>query len=441
MESTNRSRSVDILIAEDSPTQAEQLRLLLEQEGHRVRVAANGVLALELAREQKPALLITDVVMPDMDGYELCRAIKADTTLRDVPVMLVTSLSSVLDIAKGLGCGADNFICKPYDSDALVERIDCLLLNRELRRSGTTQLGLEIYLGGERHFITSGKEQILDLLVSSYEEAVKVTAECRRREHEVSRLNDDLQQRAAALEEANIELDSFNHTVSHDLRTPLLLIDWNAAFLQEEHASQLDEAGLKLLGVVRENVRRMSQLIADLLEFSRSGRQLIKCAEIDMTEMVRRVFKELGDPSHEGGGDRRSEFAVGVLPPARCDPVLIHQVWVNLISNAIKYSSRRERPAIRVTGRVSGGDNIYSVQDNGVGFDMEYVDKLFGVFQRLHSADEFPGTGVGLAISQRIIKRHGGRIWAEAEIDKGATFEFALPRIRSVQVDPEPAVR
>jgi len=273
MGSTKRSCPIDILIAEDSPTQAEQLRLLLEREGHQVRVAANGRLALESAREKKPALLITDVVMPDMGGYELCKAFKVDDALHDVPVMLVTSLTSILDIAKGLSCGADNFIRKPYDPESLLERIDYLLRNHELRRTGSTQLGLEIYLGGERHFITSGKEQILDLLVSSYEEAVKVNAELKLREREVSHLNDDLQQRAAELEEANRELDSFNHSVSHDLRTPLLTIDWNAAFLQEEYGRQLDEDALKLLSAVREGVRRMSQLIAGLLEFSRSGRR------------------------------------------------------------------------------------------------------------------------------------------------------------------------
>lgn len=428
MVSTEQSRLIDILIAEDSPTQAEQLRMLLEAEGHRVRAATNGRLALESAREKKPALLITDVVMPDMDGYELCKAFKADGALRDVPVILVTSLTSILDIAKGLTCGADNFIRKPYDPDALIERIDYLLRNRELRRSSRTQLGLEIYLAGERHFITSGKEQILDLLVSSYEEAVKANAELKRRDHEISRLNEDLQQRAAALEAANVELDSFNHSVSHDLRTPLLLIDWNSAILQEEHAGQLDEGGLKLLGIVRESVHRMSQLIADLLEFSRLGRQPISYAEIDMAGMVHRVFEELYDQSHPGAGARKPEFSVGALPPARGDPAMIFQVWVNLISNAIKYSSRREYPAIRVMGQIRGGDSIYSVQDNGAGFDMEYVDRLFGVFQRLHGPDEFPGTGVGLAISHRIIKRHGGRIWAAGEVDKGATFEFALPR-------------
>jgi two-component system, sensor histidine kinase and response regulator len=417
---------VDILIAEDSPTQAEQLRFLLEMQGHSVRVAANGRVALDSARARMPALLITDVLMPEMDGYELCRAVKDDDALCDVPVMLVTSLTSICDVARGLACGADNFIRKPYDPDALIDRIDYLLRNRELRRSSQARIGLEIDLRGERHVVNSGKEQILDLLVSSYEEAIQAHAELKRREHEVSRLNEELEQRAAALEAANKELESFSYSVSHDLRAPLRVIDGYSAILQEDHASQLDEDGWRLLGSVRENVGRMARLIEGLLEFSRSGWQSISYAEFDMTAMAHRVFDELrGDPRRDSDASMPA-FVVDALPPAWGDPTLIRQVWVNLISNAIKYSSCREHPAIRVSGQVRGGETFYSVQDNGAGFDMKYADRLFGVFERLHGAEEFPGTGVGLAIVQRIVKRHGGRIWATAEVDRGATFEFAL---------------
>jgi len=421
-------RSLDVLIAEDSPTQAEQLRFLLEAEGHRVRVAAHGRMALEAARTHTPDVLITDIVMPDMDGYELCRAIKADDALAGVPVILLTALDSIIDIARGLACGADNFIRKPYDPDALIERIESLLRNRELRKESKTQLGLEIYLAGERHFITSGREQMLDLLISTYEEAIKTNDELKRREQEVRRLNEDLQQRAAALEAANHELESFSYSVSHDLRAPLRVIDGYSAILQEEHASALgDEAG-RMLGTVRESAQRMSRLIEQLLEFSRLTRQSMSRARCDMTAMARRAFDELRDERRIASSDATPpEFLLDVLPDAFADPALIRQVWVNLIANAIKYSSRREQPVIRVSGRTSGDECVYSVEDNGAGFDMLLADKLFAVFQRLHRADEFPGTGAGLAISQRIVMRHGGRIWARAEVDRGATFEFALP--------------
>ncbi|AWV05076.1 hybrid sensor histidine kinase/response regulator [Burkholderia sp. JP2-270] len=428
---TRTRQSVDVLIAEDSATQAEQLRLLLEEAGHRVRVAVHGRMALEAARAHKPDVLITDIVMPDMDGYELCKTVKADDTLADVPVILITALNSIVDIAHGLACGADNFIRKPYDPNALIERIDYLLSNRELRKESKTQSGLEIYLAGERHFITSGREQMLDLLVSTYDEAIKTNEALKQREQEVWHLNKDLEQRAAALEAANRELESFSYSVSHDLRTPLRVIDGYSSILQEEYANRLGDDGQRLLGTVRESAQRMSQLIEHLLEFSRCTRQSISRTRCDMTAMARHVFDELWrDPGSAPGGRGSTmppEFLLDALPDAFADPALIRQVWVNLISNAIKYSCRREHPVIRISGSMSGGECVYSIEDNGAGFEMRLADKLFTVFQRLHRVDEFPGTGVGLAISQRIVKRHGGRIWARAEVDKGATFEFALP--------------
>jgi two-component system, sensor histidine kinase and response regulator len=428
---TRAKRSLDVLIAEDSPTQAEQLRFLLEAEGHRVRVAAHGRMALEAAGAHPPDVLITDIVMPDMDGYELCKAIKSDDALAGVPVILLTALDSIVDIARGLACGADNFIRKPYDPDLLIERIESLLRNRELRKQGTTELGLEIYLAGERHVITSGREQMLDLLISTYEEAIKANEEVKRREHEVRCLNEALEQRAEALEAANKELETFSYSVSHDLRAPLRVIDGYSAILQEEYASGLGGEGGRLLDTVRESVQRMSRLIEHLLEFSRLTKQSMNRARCDMTAMARHAFDELRDELRIAAGGASvagpPEFILDALPDAYGDPELIRQVWVNLISNAIKYSSRREQPMIRVSARTSGGECVYRVEDNGAGFDMRQAGKLFTVFQRLHRADEFPGSGAGLAIAQRIVERHGGRIWARAEVDRGATFEFALP--------------
>ena len=190
---------INILIAEDSRTQAEQLRYLLENEGYTVTAATNGKHALELARQHKPTLVISDIVMPEMDGYALCKAIKTDGALHDVPVIILTTLSSIQDIATSLDCGADNFLRKPYDPKALLARIDNILSNWELRKGNKMRMGLEIFLGGKKHFITSEREQILDLLISSYEQAIQVNEELKLREQEVSSLNADLEQHAAEL--------------------------------------------------------------------------------------------------------------------------------------------------------------------------------------------------------------------------------------------------
>jgi PAS domain S-box-containing protein len=219
----------------------------------------------------------------------------------------------------------------------------------------------------------------------------------------------------------NKELESFSYSVSHDLRAPLRAIDGYAQMLEEDYAARLDAEAQRLLGVVRGNARRMGQLIDDLLAFSRLGRQEPALQRVDMTRLAREVADELR-------GARPVAIEVRGLPPANADPALLRQVWMNLIGNAIKYSSKKPDARVVVAAREEAHENIYSVTDNGAGFDMRYAEKLFGVFQRLHRPEEFEGTGVGLAIVQRVVTRHGGRVWAEGKTGEGASFHFSLPR-------------
>jgi signal transduction histidine kinase len=230
-----------------------------------------------------------------------------------------------------------------------------------------------------------------------------------------------VRQRTEALVAANRELESFSYSVSHDLRAPLRAIDGYARMLEEDYAPRLDDEARRLLSVVRASASRMGRLIDDLLAFSRLGRQQPACQALDMAGLVREVVDEA-----RNGSPARVE--VGELPHATADRTLMRQVWVNLVDNALKYSSKRADARVEIGGRHDGPEAVYWVRDNGVGFDMRYVGKLFGVFQRLHRADEFDGTGVGLAIVQRIVARHGGRVWAEAKPGEGACFQFSLPR-------------
>jgi PAS domain S-box-containing protein len=250
-------------------------------------------------------------------------------------------------------------------------------------------------------------------------------------EQAIRELNAALVAKAAQLEATNEELESFSYSVSHDLRAPLRAIDGFALMLVEDYRERLDAEGLRYLSVIRQNSRRMGELIDDLLTFSRLGRQPVAHGEVNVDSLVREVVEEVlhtESPSERGEAATRPHIEVEPLPPARGDRGLLRQVWANLIANAVKYSSKAARPFIQVSGRQVGAENHYSVRDNGVGFDMEYAGQLFRVFQRLHRADEFSGTGVGLAIVHRVVARHGGRVWAEGKVDHGAVFSFALPR-------------
>jgi len=239
----------------------------------------------------------------------------------------------------------------------------------------------------------------------------------------IDELERRIHERTAQLEAANRELEAFSYSVSHDLRAPLRAIDGYTRILLEDYQQLLDDEGKRICSVISEGAHKMSDLIDDLLTFSRLGRSALNPSNIDMEAMAGAVFQELTTAQSR----KRIDFQVDSLPPAVGDPALLRQVWVNLLSNSVKFSQKKKRAVIRVRGEKSENETVYSVQDNGVGFDMQYVDKLFGVFQRLHSVKDFEGNGVGLALVQRVILRHGGRAWAEGETGKGATFYFTLP--------------
>jgi light-regulated signal transduction histidine kinase (bacteriophytochrome) len=236
----------------------------------------------------------------------------------------------------------------------------------------------------------------------------------------------DLEQRVikrtAELEVANKELEAFSYSVSHDLRAPLRAVNGFAGIVLEDFGSRLPEEGRRYLERIREGGKRMGVLIDDLLEFSRLSRQPVNRRTVDTVEVLQNVLEE-SKSQHDG---REIEWRIGELPVCEADPVLLKQVWVNLLSNAIKYTRDRNPAIVEIGHAQENGESVYFVRDNGTGFDMQYANKLFGVFQRLHRSDEFEGTGVGLAIVQRIVHRHGGRVWAEAAVDHGATFHFTL---------------
>lgn len=244
-------------------------------------------------------------------------------------------------------------------------------------------------------------------------------------EEELRLRGEELERAVRELRSVNKELEAFSYSVSHDLRAPLRAIDGFSRMIKEKRGGELDAEGNRLLDVILDNTARMSNLIEDLLALSQAGRQELLTVPLDMKELAGEVCEELG-ANHP---DRGIEFRVGELPASRGDRILIQQVLVNLISNSVKFTGGEDRAVIDVgSGGEDNGNNVYFVKDNGVGFDMKYSNRLFGVFQRLHSQDEFEGTGAGLAIVERIVQKHGGRVWAEGEVGRGATFYFTLPK-------------
>ncbi len=328
--------------------------------------AFNGREGFQKALRRKPDLILSDLMMPEMSGAELVRAVRAHPELDFTPIVLLTAKADEDLRITLLREGAQDYVMKPFSVDELRVRVGNLLTAK--------------------------------------------------------RAQEVLRERTIQLADANNELEAFSFSVSHDLRAPLRKVNGFANILLEDYAAHLPPDAQRYLLSVSEGALKMEQLIEDLLKFSRLSRQPLTKRPVSPADLVRRVLEELKAEQE----NRQIEIRIDDLPICEADPVLLKQVFINLLGNALKYTRTREAATIQIGFENGSQPCIYFIKDNGVGFDMEYADKLFGVFQRLHSISEFEGTGVGLAIVQRIVSRHGGRIWADAIVDQGATFYFTL---------------
>ena len=279
--------------------------------------------------------------------------------------------------------------------------------------------------------VKSGKDEV-GLLTDAFNQML---SQIQSQNQTLSEFNQKLEQRirerTAELESANKEMESFSYSISHDLRAPIRAISGFTKIIEKKYNGTFDEEGKELFNAITNEAGRMGTLIDDLLDFSRLGRKEIEKSKTNMTvlanEAVSEVLKSEGGKYLPAGQAGKPKITVNDLPTVLCDPALIRQVFINLFSNALKYSHKKSDPAIEIGSYTENNFNIYYVKDNGVGFDMKYYNKLFGVFQRLHSMEEYEGTGIGLAIIKRTIIRHGGNVWAEAKLNEGAVFYFSLP--------------
>ncbi|MCX6280222.1 MAG: response regulator [Bacteroidetes bacterium] len=402
----NKEIAGTILIADDTEENLVFLNKILSLQGYNTIATKSGDEAWEAIQATHPDLVLLDVHMPGLDGYEVCENIKANAATREIPVMFISAFHETIDKIKGFEAGGVDYITKPIQPNELLSRVQTHLNLSRVRN----QLG----------------EQANKLRIANRKLRLKVDAHKKARE-EIHQLNETLEQRVnqrtAQLLSANKELEAFSYSVSHDLRAPLRAIDGFTRILIEDYEPLFDLEGKRICSVIRENSQRMGHLIDDLLTFSRLSRSAISAASIDMKALAMSVFQELSVAKTQSS----LNIKIDTLYPVPGDLSMLRQVWFNLLDNAIKFSSRKQKQEISVTSHSEGNMIVFCIKDNGAGFDMLYVDKLFGVFQRLHSVKEYEGTGVGLAIVQRIIHKHGGRVWGTGVVDEGATFCFSLP--------------
>lgn len=361
LRNNQQAKQSEILLVDDTPEQIEAAVAALRQSNIKVRIASKGPTALRLIEQHAPDLILLDVYMPEMDGFEVCKAIKSNQDFNNIPIIFLTASDDEESIKKGFELGAQDYVIKPFNISELLARVN-------------THIALK--------------------------------------------------QQTESLKEANRELDSFCYTVSHDLKAPLISIKKLIGYFEADYKDKLDGDGHDLLVTISEKSTEVIDIVDHLLELSKMGEMPMKKEEIDLEKLFREVFHEL----MKNETNRQVRFNLHQLPVINGDPVMVKLLVHNILSNAIKYTRNEKVAVIKVFSVENENEYILSIEDNGVGFNMMYSSRLFGVFQRLHSQSEFEGSGIGLTICQRILKRHSGSAWMTGEEGRGASFNFTFPK-------------
>ena len=429
---------VDILIAEDSLIQAVQLKYLLEKHQYKAIVAENGLQALELLERYAPKVIISDIRMPLMDGYELCRKVKAQKSNENIPVILLTSLANPEDVIEGLDCGADNFITKPYSEEYLISHIEQIIANRKIHHSDRVSFGIEIMFGGKPRTITADQLQMLTLLISTYEAAVAKNQELIKMQEKLQVMNDQLEElvriRTQELyyakekaEESDKLKTAFLANMSHEIRTPMNGILGFSQLLKEPDLSVQEKS--KYIDTIDNSTHQLLNIITDILNISKieAGQEIVNSVDFNLNELLNEIicfFQPLANQKKLKL--RLVQKLTSDINDITSDPVKLRQILDNLIGNAIKFTSKGKIDVI-----VSNTNTalIFSIKDSGIGIDPSMHEVIFDRFRQveLTNSRKYGGTGLGLSIAKSYIEMLGGAIQLESLPGKGSTFTFEIP--------------
>ncbi len=402
-----------ILIVDDDAINRRLLQAMLTAEKFTVVSAVDGVEALAALEREPCDAIITDILMPKMDGYRLCYEVRTHPRFRALPIIVYTATyTTPADEQLSLDLGADRFLCKPAPASALIAALhQALTAPRPVVQPMPDPEGIDLMRTYSARLVSKLEERNIALEAAREElRQANRTLEAR------------VEERTKEVEAANQRLESFAHFVSHELRAPLRAVHGFAAILKDDYHDQLPAEGQRVVGVIQRGAERMGRLIEDLLNFSRLDRQRVRKQRIDLGDAAREAIEEL----RPEWSARQVEISVGPMPKAMGDWALLKQVFLNLVGNAAKFTRERPVAKIAVGAEEADGGWVFFVRDNGVGFDPSRATRLFTAFERLHAAQIYEGSGLGLGIVKMIVERHGGRAWAEATPDAGATFYFTL---------------
>ena len=407
-----------VLIVDDTLTNLEVLSNSLQSAGFSISVASDGISALTQAEYAEPDIILLDIIMPGMNGFEVCRKLKANPKTQDIPVLFMTGLTDIADKIKGFELGGVDYVTKPINKEEVIARIKTHLTLQRMRshlQIQNKQLSQEIQV---RQQTEAKLERAQKLLRNTNEELEQRVAE---RTAELVQAKQQLETTNAELRHSNQELEKFAYVVSHDLQEPLRSLSMFTQLFAQEYQDHLDNQADEYISYITDSAARMQALIKDLLAYSRAGKNEQTWVSVNLEEISKQIIVDL----QANIAENKAEIIIKNLPTVIANPVEMKQLLQNLITNGIKFRGEAN-PRVEIDTKSQQHQWLISVKDNGIGIEPQYTHQVFQIFQRLHSQDKYPGTGIGLAICQKIVERYGGKIWVESLRGKGATFYLTL---------------